>query len=86
VIVSVKYGNYNICEYAKEVTGQELYAVIGGFHLKKSDNQTKKTIEYFKENKIEHIYPSHCTQLPALAEFYNEFKIQQVKTGMTIII
>lgn len=78
-------GICNIIEYAKSVTGiDKIKAVIGGFHLKKVNNQTKKTIEYFKENKIEQIYPSHCTQLPALAEFYKEFKIQQVKTGMQL--
>lgn len=78
-------GICNIIEYAKSVTGiDKIKAVIGGFHLKKSNNQTKKTIEYFKENNIEQIYPSHCTQLPALAEFYKEFKIQQVKTGMQL--
>ncbi len=78
-------GICNIVEYAKKVTGiDNVKLVIGGFHLKKNDELTHKTIEYFKENKIENIYPSHCTQLPALAAFYDEFEIQQVKTGMSI--
>ena len=76
-------GICNIVEYAKELTGiKKVRAVIGGFHLKKQDNQTKKTIDYFKQNDIETLLPSHCTQLPALAMFYDEFKIEQVKTGM----
>ena len=76
-------GICNITEYAKELTGiKNVKAVIGGFHLKKRNYQTNKTIEYFKDNKVESLLPSHCTQLPALAMFYNEFKIEHVKTGM----
>jgi 7,8-dihydropterin-6-yl-methyl-4-(beta-D-ribofuranosyl)aminobenzene 5'-phosphate synthase len=78
-------GICNIIEHAKEETGiNKVRSVIGGFHLKNIDEQTLKTIEYFKENKIENIYPSHCTELPALSAFYNKFNIQQVKTGMQI--
>jgi len=80
-------GICNIIEYAKKVTGiNKVKAVFGGFHLKVIDRQTKETINYFKENKIEKIYPSHCTELPALTAFYNEFKIQQIKTGMELNI
>ncbi|NPA44149.1 MAG: MBL fold metallo-hydrolase [Chlorobi bacterium] len=76
-------GICNIVEYSKKLTGiNSVKAVIGGFHLKKQDAQTKKTIEYFKQNKVKTLLPSHCTQLPALAMFYNEFKIKQVKSGM----
>jgi len=76
-------GICNICEWAKEVTGiNKIKAVIGGFHLKLQNTQTRETIRYFKQNKVETLLPSHCTELPALAMFYNEFKIQTVKTGM----
>jgi 7,8-dihydropterin-6-yl-methyl-4-(beta-D-ribofuranosyl)aminobenzene 5'-phosphate synthase len=75
-------GICNICEQAKKVTGiSEIHAVIGGFHLKHANRQTQETIEYLKRNKIEKLLPSHCTELPALAAFYEAFKIQQVKTG-----
>ncbi len=80
-------GICNIIEYAKEVTGvSKVLGVIGGFHLKHNNLQTQKTIEYLKEQNIKYLYPSHCTALPALAAFYNEFKIEQVKTGMIISI
>jgi len=76
-------GICNICEHAKKVTGiSEILAVIGGFHLKTQNLQTSETIEYFKKNKVEKLFPSHCTDLPALVAFYDAFKIQQVKTGM----
>ena len=78
-------GICNITEHAKKVTGiQNVKAVLGGFHLKKNDRQTQKTIDYFKAEKVERIYPSHCTELPALAAFYNEFNSSQLKTGMVL--
>lgn len=78
-------GICNICEHAKKVTGlNKIKAVIGGFHLKKQDKQTLKTIEYFKKNRIEKLFPSHCTALPALSLFYSTFKSEQVKTGMIL--
>ncbi len=77
-------GICNICDYATKLTGiQTIQCVIGGFHLKKNDNQTRETINYFKDRKVRKIYPSHCTELPALAAFNSEFKNTQVKTGFT---
>ncbi len=76
-------GICNIVEHAKQVTGlKKVRVVIGGFHLKKNDRQTRETIRYFKDQKIEDLFPSHCTQLPALAAFYREFEMEQVKAGM----
>jgi len=54
---------------------------MGGFHLKEIDLQTKETIRYLKENNVKHILPSHCTELPALSAFYENFGIRQIKTG-----
>lgn len=78
-------GICNICEAAKKVTGiSEIMAVIGGFHLKQADEQTRQTIRYFKEEKISRVIPSHCTELPALAAFYSEFSFRQLKTGQIL--
>ncbi len=78
-------GICNIIEHAKTVSGiQKVKAVIGGFHLKHNNKQTQQTIEYFQKEDIKTIYPSHCTELPALASFYNAFKIEQLKTGMLL--
>ncbi len=78
-------GICNTIEYAKKVTGLEsVFAVLGGFHLKHADEQTIQTIAYFKAHAIQHIYPSHCTELPALALFYQEFKIRLLHTGMIL--
>ena len=78
-------GICNIIDYAKKITGiSKVLGVIGGFHLKQNNLQTQQTIEYLKSLNIQYLYPSHCTALPALAAFYNAFKIEQVKTGMVI--
>jgi 7,8-dihydropterin-6-yl-methyl-4-(beta-D-ribofuranosyl)aminobenzene 5'-phosphate synthase len=75
-------GIVNTLEYAKRVTGiQNLYGVLGGFHLKEIDRQTKATVKYMKENKLRHIMPSHCTDLPALSVFYKNFGNKLVRTG-----
>ena len=36
------------------------------------------------EKRIPMLFPSHCTELPALAAFYAEFKIKQLKSGMIL--
>ncbi|MEA3343259.1 MAG: MBL fold metallo-hydrolase [archaeon] len=78
-------GICNIAEHAKKVTGiEKIHAVIGGFHLKYAGEITGRTIEYFKKEKIEKIYPSHCTELPALSKFYEAFKIEQIHSGDVI--
>lgn len=78
-------GICNIVEYAKKVTGiSDVQAVLGGFHLKEQNEQTRQTIAYFKSNQIKQVFPSHCTELPALAAFYDAFQIRQIKTGMEL--
>jgi len=76
-------GICNIVEYAKKVTKlDKIKVVIGGFHLAVNNYQTKQTIDYFKKQKVEHLLPSHCTKLPALAAFNNVFDTTQVTAGM----
>lgn len=75
-------GVVNTLEQARKVTGeQRIYGIMGGFHLKKRDRQTKETINYLKKNRVEHVIPSHCTALPAIEAFSESFHIQSVKTG-----
>lgn len=78
-------GICNIIEQAQKVTGiAEIKAVLGGFHLKEQNEQTRQTIAFFKANRIEQVYPSHCTELPALAAFFDVFQSTQIKTGMVL--
>lgn len=78
-------GICNICEYAKEITGQKLYAVIGGFHLFEEDRvAVEGTIDYFKTEKPEFLYPMHCVDISALAEFYHNFGCKKYASGDVI--
>ena len=75
-------GVVNTMEHARSITGvDKLYGIMGGFHLKEINHQTKETIKYLRENNVKYILPSHCTELPALSAFYESFGIRQVKTG-----
>ncbi len=75
-------GICNTILYAQKITGiNDVKAVFGGFHLKTNNKQTKETIRFLKNQNIEHVFPSHCTELDALVAFRKEFNISQVKTG-----
>lgn len=78
-------GICNICEYAKKITKQEIYAVIGGFHLFEDDkNVVDKTIEYFKNEKIKHLMPMHCVDFPTQVKMSNELNFKKYSTGDVI--
>ncbi len=75
-------GIINTLEHARKITGiSKLSGIMGGFHLKEIDHQTLETIKYLKQSRMKYILPSHCTELPALAAFYENFGIKQVKAG-----
>jgi 7,8-dihydropterin-6-yl-methyl-4-(beta-D-ribofuranosyl)aminobenzene 5'-phosphate synthase len=78
-------GIVNTLEHARRVTGENrLYGIMGGFHLKKQDRQTKETIRYLEGNGASHVFPSHCTAFPALMEFAGSFPLRLLKTGDTL--
>ncbi|MDZ7737889.1 MAG: MBL fold metallo-hydrolase [Bacteroidales bacterium] len=78
-------GVVNTLEHATEVTGEKrIYGIMGGFHLKENNSQTKQTIKYLQQKEVKQVYPSHCTALPAVAAFYDAFGMGQLKTGETI--
>lgn len=80
-------GICNICEQAKKVTGQNLYAVIGGFHLFSNEpEKIKKTIEYFKKEIPEKLIPMHCMDFPTQIKFYQEFNSPKYGVGDVIEI
>ncbi|PIY68952.1 MBL fold metallo-hydrolase [Candidatus Roizmanbacteria bacterium CG_4_10_14_0_8_um_filter_39_9] len=80
-------GICNICEYAKEITGQKLYGVMGGFHLFEKDmNAIQKTVEYFKVEKPKYLLPMHCVDHVAMAQFYNNFPCKKYSSGDTFDI
>ncbi len=75
-------GIVNTLEHAKKITGEDrIYGIMGGFHLKKADLQTRETVNYLLHNSVKHVYPSHCTEAPALKLFSEKFKSNIVRTG-----
>lgn len=80
-------GICNICEYAKHITGQKLYAVMGGFHLFENDQTAVEgTINYFKVEAPKYLYPMHCVDFPTLSKLHAAFNITKVSTGDSIVL
>lgn len=75
-------GMCNIAEYAKRVTGQNIYGVMGGFHLFEDDPAAiAGSIMYFKDEKPAFLFPMHCVDHAAMSAFYNNFKIRKYGAG-----
>lgn len=81
-------GICNICEYAKEVVGDDrLHAVIGGFHLFESDEKAVEgTLNYFEQQHPPHLLPMHCVDFPTLAKFHTQFGCRKYAAGDLIHI
>ena len=80
-------GICNIIEQARAVTGvNKVRGVIGGFHLMENNERLHETIQYFKENQIEELYPCHCVSLDAKVEMAKQLKIHEVGVGLDLEI
>jgi 7,8-dihydropterin-6-yl-methyl-4-(beta-D-ribofuranosyl)aminobenzene 5'-phosphate synthase len=79
-------GICNMITHAVKTTGiREIRAVIGGFHLKKIDTRTERTVEFLKTHNVQQVLPSHCTMEPALSLFYKEFGHNEVVVGQELL-
>jgi 7,8-dihydropterin-6-yl-methyl-4-(beta-D-ribofuranosyl)aminobenzene 5'-phosphate synthase len=75
-------GVVNTLEHMKKISGTDrIYGIMGGFHLKEIDRQTRETINYLKDNNIRHVYPSHCTAMHVITLFLKSFKTEPAETG-----
>jgi len=75
-------GVVNTLEHARKITGiVRITGIMGGFHLKDDDLQTRETIRYLETNKVIYVLPSHCTSGIALNMFHETFGSPTVKTG-----
>ncbi len=80
-------GICNMIDHARRITGIfKVAAVIGGFHLKANNRQTRKTIKYLEMLEVSRVLPSHCTLEPALGEFFGVFGKNEVLAGAHLII
>jgi len=75
-------GICNIISHAIKVTRvQKVKAIIGGFHLKYKDAQTKKTIDFIQQLGVQKLCPSHCTSEEVLDAFKSRMPLTHVSTG-----
>ncbi len=75
----------NICEYAKQVLWNDLYMVMWWFHLfSEKEVQIKKTIEYFKDEKIPQLCPMHCVDFETQALMHKELWTTRYAAGNEI--
>jgi len=80
-------GICNIAIHAREVTGQELHAVIGGFHMMRAENPpVDETIEWFRDAGVEILLPMHCVEFEYLARFHAAFGMPKLGAGDLIEI
>lgn len=80
-------GICNICLHAREVTGQPLYAVIGGFHLVHPEKPAvDETIEWLRNEKIPRLLPVHCISFDIQARLQREFGYERPGAGSLIEI
>lgn len=79
-------GIINTIKRCQEVSGiDEVYAVIGGFHLGFPEvprDMPAKTIEKLKEINPKVVIPQHCTGFRATAEIMNAFPDEYVQSSV----
>jgi len=68
-------GIINTLKYIQKLTGKRpIHTVIGGMHLHSASKQrTARTLEELQRLDIQHLYPCHCTGLPAIVQMWNTF-------------
>lgn len=80
-------GICNIATHAKKITGQDLHAVIGGFHMMKAENPpVDETIDWFRKEKVDLLLPMHCVEFEYLARFHAAFAMPKLGAGDLITI
>ncbi len=78
-------GICNICQHAKTVTGQPLYAVVGGFHLMAQEKPpVAETIAYFAQERPEILLPMHCIDFEYLAQIHHALGTKKLGAGSVI--
>jgi len=80
-------GIVNIIKKAKELAKENVYLVLGGFHLFGADDaEIEKIIGSFRDLKVEKVAPCHCTGDKAISLFEKEYKDDFVKIDVGKII
>ena len=76
-------GIVDIIKRAKELTRQEVYLVLGGFHLGgKSDQELDDIISTFRSLGVKKVSPTHCTGEQAIEMFRQTYGENFIKNGV----
>lgn len=83
-------GIVKIIERVREnLSGQRIYLVLGGFHLRHDDRRmTEMIVDRFKDMGCEKVGPTHCTGKEAEAVFEMAYREDclKIKVGQEILI
>lgn len=78
-------GICNIIEYAKKVLGKEkVLGILGGFHLFDLNKRTQETISYITKERVQSLYPCHCTSFRVRATLDSQCKVEEVGVGLVL--
>jgi len=81
-------GIVEIVKHAKKILNQDVYLVLGGFHLVSTDSDEVKSIAQELRKLTKFIGPGHCSGENAMEIFKNVFKEDyiDIKAGLKIDI
>lgn len=80
-------GVAQMVQKAKELCGDPVHLVMGGFHLRdKSTAEIETIIAAFRQMGVEKVAPSHCTGDRAIAMFEKEYGQDFVQAGVGCVI
>jgi 7,8-dihydropterin-6-yl-methyl-4-(beta-D-ribofuranosyl)aminobenzene 5'-phosphate synthase len=72
---------------AKESAGDEVYLVMGGFHLGgTSQRQVKAVIADFRQLGVQRVAPCHCTGDRSIRVFAEEYGDDFIETGVGMVL
>lgn len=80
-------GIVGILKQAKKITGEDIYLVMGGFHLlRTSETKLEEIIKDFRELGVKKAAPCHCSGDETRELFQKEYKEDFISNGVGKII
>jgi len=80
-------GIVDILKKAMDITGENIYLVLGGIHLlNASESELREVISGFRELKVQKVAPSHCSGDKTRELFKKEYKEDFISNGVGKII
>ena len=78
-------GICNIIERAREIGGDgSLKGLIGGLHLFEKDKRTEDTADYLMNQKIDSLYPCHCTSFKVRSFMDRKMNVSEAGVGLVL--